>query len=161
VTTTTTRFAALSALAAAAALLCAAAPPLETLAAASLKGEPKVTAGAAKGLYLWTDEKGVHVRWTSDGTLVLFSGSLEANQDLGALTRVNKLAGGWTQLHGERMAMFSATARNEVDGFDLVAPAGTVFKFDVQIDGKPADPALVFFGAGGAHAKALPAKFAR
>lgn len=160
---TTTRLVALSLLALASAVLCAAAPPMETLPAAQLKGEPKIEAGKQKGLWVWADEKGVHVRWTSDGTLVLFTGSLDGNQDLDAkaITRVNKLAGGWAQLHGERLAMFSATARNELDGFDLAAPAGTVFKLDVQIDGKPAEPALVFFGANGAHAKALPAKIVR
>ncbi|MGC4113512.1 MAG: hypothetical protein QM765_02365 [Myxococcales bacterium] len=160
---TTTRLAALGLLAAAATLLCAAAP-LETIAAAQLKGEPKMApAGTAKALYVWTDDKGLHVRWTSDGSLALFTGSLDGNQDLDAkaVTRVNKVAGGWAALHGERMAMFSATASKEADGFDLVAPAGTVFKFEAQIDGKPIDPALVFFGANGAHAKALPAKIVR
>jgi len=161
--TPTTRLAALGLARAAAALLGAAAAPPEAVPAAALKGAPAIAPGAAKGLYVWTDEKGVHVRWTSDGTPALFSGSLDASRDLGAkaVTRVNELAGGWAQLHGERLVLFSATARGELDGFDLAAPAGTAFTLDVQIDGKPADPALVFFGARGAHAKALPARFSR
>ena len=133
-----------------AALLCAAAPP-RPLPAAWLQGEPTIAPGT---------DKGVHVRWSFGGQVVLLSGRLKADKDLGAITRVNELAGGWAQLGGKRVALFSATARAELDGFDLAAPAGALVELEVQLDARPADPALVFFGAGQAGAKALPARFA-
>lgn len=142
-----------------AALLCAAAPP-RPLPAAWLQGEPTIAPGTDKGVFVWTDDKGVHVRWSFGGQVVLLSGRLKADKDLGAITRVNELAGGWAQLGGKRVALFSATARAELDGFDLAAPAGALVELEVQLDARPADPALVFFGAGQAGAKALPARFA-
>ena len=155
-----TRIAAILLVAGLALLLVAAAPaPVETLPPAALKGEPAVKPGAAKGLFVWADAKGVHVRWTSDGKQALFAGSVELDKPFGKIDRVSKTAGGWVQGHGDRIVMFSATAATALDGFDLEAPAGAVAKLDAQIDGNPADVGLVSFGEAGAHAKALPVKF--
>ena len=171
VKTNTTRFAAilcaaclaLPGLSLAAAPRAAKAPPAkaESLTPAQLKGEPAVKAGASVAAYVWTDAKGVHVRWTSDGKPVLFSGKVELDKAFGEadFKRVNALSGGWVQNHGDRILMFSATARTEVDGFDLTAPAGATARLEVEIDGKPAEPDQVFFGDALAHAKALPVKF--
>jgi len=135
--------------------------PAEMLAPPMVKGEPAIKAGAAKALYAWADAKGVHVRWTSDGKPTLFAGAVEMDRAFaeGDLKRVNLLAGGWVQIHGDRLAMFSATARTEVDGFDLAVPVGALAKLFVEIDGQPATAEQVFFGEGLAHAKNLPVKF--
>jgi hypothetical protein len=134
----------------------------ETLPPAALKGEPAIKPGAAQAVYVWVDAKGVHVRWTSDGKPVLFSGKLELDKAFGEtdFKRVNALCGGWVQNHGERILMFSSTARTEVDGFDLATPAGSTARLEVEIDGKVAEPEKVFFGDALGHAKELPVKFA-
>jgi hypothetical protein len=136
----------------------------ETLPAGAAKGEPKpeaMAAGKAVGVFVWADAKQVHVRWSSDGKPQLFSGALELDQPGGEIVRVDKLAGGWVQLHGDRIVMFSATAREALDGFDVAWPAGSTATLDLQLDGKPLDPALVSFGEGLLKPKALPVKFRR
>lgn len=145
----------------ASATLAFAAKPVFTLPAVALKGEPKITAGAAKGTFVWVDPAGIHVRWTSDGKPALFTGSLELDRPFAKITRVNTLAGGFVEGYGDRIVMFSATARDAIDGFDLAVPAGTSVKLDAMIDGSPMDGAALSFGQGLQHPKELPVRFTR
>lgn len=138
-----------------------AAKPVSALPAVVLKGEPKIVAGAAKGAFVWADAAGIHVRWTSDGKPALFTGSLELDKPFAKVTRINKLAGGFVEGYGDRVVMFSATARDAIDGFDLAVPAGTSVKLDAALDGAPLDVAVISFGEGLQHPKELPVKFTR
>ncbi len=138
-----------------------AAKPVPVLPSAALKGEPKVAAGAVKGAFVWVDAAGVHVRWTSDGKPALFAGSLELDKPFGKITRVNQVAGGFVDGYGDRVVMFSATAREALDGFDLAVPAGTSVKVEASVDGAPMDVNALSFGEGLQHPKELPVKFTR
>jgi hypothetical protein len=135
-------------------------PPEVVMAPAALKGEPKIKSGEAKAAFVWVDEKGVHVRWSSDGKPALFSGSLELDKPFARISRVNALAGGFVDGYGDRIVMFSATAREALDGFDLALPAGTSVKLDAMLDGAPLEVERLNFGEAQAHPKELPVKFA-
>ncbi len=138
-----------------------AAKPVAVLPQAALKGEPKISAGSAKAAYVWVDAKGVHVRWTSDGKPALFTGSLDLDKPFLKITRVNELAGGFVEGYGDRIVMFSATARDALDGFDLALPAGTSVKLEAAVDGAPMPVETLSFGGALQHAKELPVKFTR
>ncbi len=134
-------------------------PPETAIAPAALKGEPKIKAGEAKAAFVWYDEKGVHVRWSSDGKPALFTGSLELDKPFVQISRVNALAGGFVEGYGDRIVIFSATAREALDGFDLALPAGTGVKLDAMLDGTPLEVERLNFGEAHAHPKELPVKF--
>ena len=55
---------------------------------------------AAAQSFVWADEKALHVRWTSDGSLVLFTGSLGFALQLGLLGLIGR-AGGFEGVSGD------------------------------------------------------------
>lgn len=133
--------------------------PLPLLPAADLKGQPSVVGGKVVGVFIWADAAKIHVRWSSDGKPVLFTGSLELSKPPGPIGRINKGAGGWADLYGDRTVMFSATAKDAIDGFDVEVPTGTAVKVDLQIDGKQAEDGQVFAGEKLAQPKSIPFRF--
>jgi len=129
------------------------------LAAAELRGTPAFQAGQQVGIFLWTDDKGLHVRWSSDGKPVLVAGALYADKALGALTRFDSTGGGWVEPQGTSTLIFSSTVVTEADGFDLDLAEGCTVRLELKLDGKPADVNLVFAGDKLAHPPKVPVRF--
>jgi len=125
---------------------------------ALLRGAPEIQPGKQIGFYVWTDDTGLHVRWSADGTPILFAGSLKLDKKAGALVRTNLTAGGWVELQ-DNDVLFSSTANGELDGFDLALPAGAGVGLEVEIDAKAADLNLINLGAKLAHPPKLPIRF--
>ncbi len=144
---------------AALALVLAAAPTMAPVPAAQLRGEPAIEAGKQLGVYLWTNGKGLHVRLSSNGKPVLFSGSIETDKPAGEFARVRKGAGGWVDRVQEKALLFSATVRAEIDGFDLALTPGTTVKVFLQIDGQQPEPAVVFVGGKLENPVSVPLRF--
>lgn len=109
-----------------------------------------------KGLYVWTDREGLHLRWTANEKPALFTGTVTVNGGAGAIERVNPMAGGWVDRGPDGAIVFSATATTGVDGADLALAPGTRARIEVQIDGVSADPSLIFVGDRREHPKQQP-----
>jgi hypothetical protein len=133
-----------------------AAPKLYSIGAGSVRGKPEIEEGKVTGIFIWFDREGLHMRWTTSGKPVLFSGRLDLDKPLGELKRVRDDAGGWARAHGKRVVLFSCTSRGELDGIDLTIPAGRRVRMELQIDGTDATPEEVYFGAKGVHPKGFP-----
>lgn len=115
--------------------------------------------GTGRGVFVWTDEQGLHLRWAADGKPVLFSGKLELDRAVGKITRVNPLAGGWVTTSDAQILLFSATATDTVDGFDLALEPGTPATLTVAIDEQPIDLGLLWIGTPPTHPAGLPLRF--
>lgn len=137
-------------------LVANAGPRLYSVGAGQVRGQPAIEEGKVSGIFIWSDRSGLHLRWTTDGKPLLFSGRLDLDKPLREMKRVSDEAGGWAKAHGKRVIMFSSTSRKEIDGLDLVIPGGRRVRMELQIDGK--EPAIeqVFFGAKGSHPKGFP-----
>lgn len=120
---------------------------------------PELTPGTTRGVYLWTDDRGLHVRWVADGKPALYTGKVELDRAVGKVTRVNSIAGGWVTTSESQMLIFSATATDAVDGFDMELAVGTTATFDAALDGQPLDVALLYLGTPATHAAKLPVRF--
>jgi hypothetical protein len=124
------------------------------------KGQPAFQPGKDVGLYVWTDAKGTHLRWSSNGKPMLFSGTIEVDGTAGNIERLNAFAGGWVDKPKENTVMFSVTATAGADGADFPVTGGTWTRvIDIQIDGNAPDLNLIFAGEKLAHPKALPFRF--
>jgi hypothetical protein len=128
-----------------------AAPREAPIPASTLLGKPTIEPDTSVSLYIWIDVDGLHVRWTTAGKPVLFSGRLSLDRPLKDLKRVLDVGSGWVNNHGDRTVIFSATSRNGVDGFDLAVPHGQKANLDLRIDGN--DPSLDQVFLGGAKTK--------
>jgi hypothetical protein len=122
-------------------------------------GAPREAPGRQLGVYIWLDDRGVHLRWSPGEQPVLFTGALSVDKKPGLLTRFNDMTGGWVDTQDEGRILFSATAVREVDGFDLLLPAGTNVTLQVEIDLQPADVSRVFVGEKMLSPQRLPLRF--
>lgn len=127
--------------------------------ALALLAAPEIQAGKETALFVWSDAKGLHVRWTSEGKPVLVTGSVELDRPYaGEIARTNPLAGGWVDRFGDRVVLYSATSTGGVDGFDLGLATGSVATVDVQLDGTRPEPARVLTTDKRIAATKLPVK---
>jgi hypothetical protein len=130
-----------------------AAPKETPIPARTVVGTPTIEPDSAISLYVWIEGDGLHVRWTSAGKPVLFSGTLSFDRSPKDLKRILDVGSGWVRNYGDRIVMFSVTSRNGLDGFDLSLQHNKRVHLDLKVDGN--DPALdqVHLGA----AKTTPA----
>jgi len=128
--------------------------------AAKVRGEPTLEPEKKTGYYLWCDRRTLHLRWTTDGTPLLFTGRIDLDKPVREVTRVRQEAGGWARSHGNRVVMFSATSRGAIDGVDVLVPTGRLARLELQIDGQDASPEQIFLGAKGLHPDGVPLKVA-
>jgi hypothetical protein len=120
--------------------------------------EPEIIPGKQVGMWIWTDARGIHLRWTSDAKPVLFTGSIELDKAAGDIKRLSALTGGWIDREKENLVVFSVTATAGLDGADVSVPGGSKATIDLQIDGFPADVTKIYVGEKLENPKALPIK---
>lgn len=125
------------------------------------EGDPGRLARESRlGYYIWHDDEGWHVRWTTAGRDRAFSGTIRTNGEFRDVERV-RLERPWDIVRrADREIAFRATASGGIDGFDF-RTTGTVLTFDLLLDGQRIRPTLVFLGAVGAHPPAVPFTLAR
>ncbi len=126
------------------------------VAAATLKDKPTIDEGKVTALFIWTDAEGLHLHWTTDGKPVLFSGRLDMDKKVGELKTVRDESGGWANLHGDRIVVFSKTSRGAVDGLDLKVPGVSRVQLELKIDGKEPLPEQVLLGGKAQKPAAFP-----
>jgi len=124
----------------------------------ALKGKPAdYQVDKAVGCFLWLDEQGLHVRWTTTpGKPILFAGRVDTDRPLKELTRITDTSSGWVKNNGDRIVMFSTTSRGGEDGFDLTIPGVRKLLVELKIDGNDPLPEQVTLGARSAHPTGFP-----
>lgn len=127
--------------------------------AKALRGDPGTTRSAQAPVRVWSDERGLHVRWLPQKAPTLFAGRLDLDKKATGIVRLRPRAGGWVTKDDPRRIQFSATVNTEPDGFDLQVPAGTRATIDVVIDGVAATPNKMAFGSNARPAPVMPASF--
>jgi len=137
-------------------LPCLAGPKVHKVSASKMRGKPELKEGKHNGLYAWADNEGIHVRWNTSEAPTLFHGRLDTDRPIKEIKRLRELGSGWVKQHGDRIVMFSATTRGELDGFDLVVPASRKIQLEVTIDGQEPKPEQVFLGKDGFNPPGFP-----
>lgn len=118
-----------------------------------LDGQPdELVPGESLGYFMWQDKDGLHLRTTAPGTVHTFSGVIRTNGRFGDIT--GKLTGpdDYFRINQDRSEItFTITTEKGEPGLDLSLNGGTYVKFDLSIDGAPADPQAIYIGRQGWH----------
>jgi hypothetical protein len=103
------------------------------------------------GYYIWFDEAGVHVRWTSNpNEHRRFAGELSVQGPIVSIRPVFPERGAIGQPRFGTVTWDAPNAGGG-DGFGLVVGQNSVVRLSLWIDGRPASSGEIFLGRGGAH----------
>ncbi len=128
----------------------------KTISASKVKGTPDAATLNRRGMSLWKDGDGFHVRWNTDSVPTLFTGRIDTDKPIKEMKRVFEQGSGWVKLSGDRIVLFSSTTRGTLDGFDLLVPGGSRIRLEMTIDGKQPEPQMVFMGKNGINPPGFP-----
>jgi|SRR3990172_7753710 len=123
-------------------------------------GQPQIIIRTQPSYYVWVDQTGWHVRWSTP-SMQAFSGFITSN---GQISGICAAAGGtpsWLSLTGAQRAVFSTSTRTGIDGFDF-RTTGSAVTFNLQVNAGQLPPWgqlpawLVYIGRGLANALGAP-----
>jgi hypothetical protein len=121
-------------------------------------GQPKATKTAEQaGYFVWTDVGGWHLR-VRDAKGGTYSGTVTSSKDIQS-AKANPDGSGTVSLAANQIT-FEFKGTKDLIGFDLapgcVPPPDLQLRFNLQVNGSPADTATIFTGA---NSKAVASTF--
>jgi len=130
--------------------------PAAALPNEDFQGRPEFKVGKELGAFVWHDEDGQHVRFTTKGKVVRkFHGKVCSDKIL-KLDPFELEPADSANIGPEgHCVMFEFTTDGLVDGFDFRAE-GAVLTYDFQMDGKQLPEALIRVGRNNKHPKESP-----
>jgi hypothetical protein len=134
---------------------------------ASVQGRPSTLQdGAAKGVYLWHDNEGWHLRVThprpadaggqeQTSQKVVFTGRIESATKIDAVPRHDEKADVVLE-RGEKNVSFRFTNYGYIDGLDFRTACAPRITFAFKADGKKLPSSMIFVGSTNMHPKTDP-----
>ena len=118
-----------------------------------LKGVPKeFRPGDARGIFIWQDKDGMHVRSTTAGRGHVFSGVIRTNGEFYNVRGVREEAGDFYRVsRGRDDIAFRFRTAKDVDGLDFRVKEGSRLYFDLFMDGHRIDTREIYVGRHGWH----------
>ena len=97
---------------------------------------PEYTAGVDLGYFIWYDASGWHIRWSGDGALHDFTGTITTPGFISSFTAVDfEFPGDTWSMPNPSTLTFTATEDIGEDGFDITIVASNEITFDIYLDG--------------------------
>jgi hypothetical protein len=116
---------------------------------AYVNGRRGFHAGGELGYFIWHDDDGWHIRWTTGGRTHGFTGEIRSDGALHDVKAVRTEKGD-VVVRAVQDLVFRATSTGGVDGFDFRTKGDRV-TFRLRIDELQADRTRVSVGAAGIH----------
>ena len=113
-------------------------------------GQPQIVIRTQPSYYVWVDQAGWHVRWSTP-SLQAFSGFITSNGQISGVCAAGGGLPSWLSLNGAQRAVFATSIRSGIDGFDFRTTGSTV-TFNLQVNGVQTPAWLVFIGSSVVHA---------
>ena len=95
-------------------------------------GQPQIVIRTQPSYYVWVDQAGWHVRWSTP-TLQAFSGFITSNGQISGVCAAGGGLPSWVSLTGAQRAVFATATRSGIDGFDFRTTGSTV-TFNLQVN---------------------------
>src|SRR5262245_13156997 len=121
------------------------------------KGKPEFTAGENKGYYIWQDDDGWHLRWTTKGKPIVYAGTLTCSGDFTDFKPVKKEKGEIIKKESNKLLRFDTRTEGGIDGLDFrLSPSTRTVTFDLNMDGAKASATYVKVGRNKTHPTTVP-----
>lgn len=119
---------------------------------AAVEGAPGALSHAEKGIFIWHDDDGMHIRGISRHHRTVFSGTIETNGRFFAVHERGLEDGDHLFVDHERNTLrFRFTVQGGVDGIDFRVREGNRLSFVLNTNGHNARPADINVGREGWH----------
>jgi hypothetical protein len=128
------------------------------------EGRPSFTEGTEVGYFVWNDEGGWHLRWTSSrGERHRFSGIVRCNGAFVNFMPMSMGPGDWAKQSSRGLLQFDAQAlRYDKDGMDFrMDQSATYIVLDLRIDGRAAPTRMVRIGRNSIRPQDMPVRINR
>lgn len=119
---------------------------------AAVEGRPGAFGGAEKGLFIWHDDEGMHIRGISRHHTTVYSGTVRTNGRFVGVHERRLEAGDHLYVDGDRDTLrFRFTVRGGTDGVDFRVHGGNRLHFELHSYGHSAHPGEIYVGREGWH----------
>lgn len=118
-----------------------------------LEGRPsEFRPGNSRGVFIWHDHAGLHLRTTTHGRDHVFSGVIRTNGDFVDVRGVREERGDFHRVSWDRDTItFRFNTDGGVDGMDFRVKRGDRVFFDLYMDGHRISSREIYLGRGGRH----------
>ena len=119
---------------------------------AAVEGVPGALHQAEKGIFIWHDNEGIHIRGVSKHQRTVFTGTVETNGRFYAIQERGLEGGDHLRVDGDHNTLrFRFTVHGGVDGVDFRVQGGNRLSFVLDTNGRNAHPADINVGREGWH----------
>ena len=121
-----------------------------------VSGKPAYVSGSDLGVYIWSEDSRIwHVRWSSDGSEHVFSGTLHSTSPIVGINKINFENSEDFVTTTSHKIDFTATEMDFEDGIDVIVAGDGIITFDFKIDGEVV-PEHVHIGSNDEIPTSLP-----
>ena len=121
------------------------------------RGRPDFAAGETRGYFVWQDDEGWHVRWTTKGGAHIFSGTATCDGEFMHFKSIGKEKNDLVRKDSNNRIKFDAKSEGAIDGFDFaLSPSTQKITFDLKMDGKSAPLQEVRIGGKKERPNSMP-----
>jgi len=121
----------------------------------SVNGKPPFKIGKSRGYFIWKDRGAWNVCVTTRGKAHSFSGTIITDGKISIIRQMELETGDYISKSGKNKLQFRFKTQGGLDGFSF-RTTGSYIKFELEIDGKHAPPALIHVGSGNKRAPSNP-----
>jgi len=127
-----------------------------TLTPPAFQGKPDIEATSGAGAFVWHDDDGLHVRFSTKGDFRRLHGEVCTPDRVVEFSPVRTDYGDLLQRGPQgQCVLFDFHTAGQVDGFDIRAP-GDVVRFDFRMDDQKLSTEHIFVGAENTHPSRTP-----
>ena len=122
-----------------------------------MRPKPAFAPGESSGYFVWNDDDGWHVRWTTQRGKHVFTGTVSCDGSFNKFHPFRKEGNDYVKKVSENSIHFDTRTGEGVDGADFtLSPSSRTITFDLKMDGTAAPVDAVKIGRRKQHPPKVP-----
>lgn len=117
-------------------------------------GQPSIVVRSEPSYYVWADQNGWHVRWTTPYPGI-FSGTVSSDGEIRDIRRGGGGTPGWLSRFGAQRVIFGTWTAGGIEGFDFTT-TGSAVTFSLLMNARHVRQSQVFLGRASVNPPGMP-----